>query len=128
MLQVGLGLPVLVPEAGSRKAIDFARRAEQAGAHSLWAGDRIVFGNQDPLLTLAAAAAVTSRVLLGTAVLLGTLRPPAVLAKMVATLDQMSDGRVILGVGAGSRADDFAAAEVPFAHRGSRAEEMIDVR
>jgi len=62
---------------------------------------------------------------LGVAVLLGALRPPALLAKMVATLDQINGGRVILGLGVGSRSEDFAAAEVPFEHRGSRLEETI---
>jgi probable F420-dependent oxidoreductase len=84
-----------------------------------------VFNNHDPLLSLAAAAAITRRVRLGTSVLLATLRPPALLAKMVATLDQISAGRVTLGIGVGSRADDFAAAEVPFEHRGGRAEELV---
>jgi probable F420-dependent oxidoreductase len=127
MVEVGLGIPILVPDAVPRAAMDFARYAEQAGAHSVWVGDRLVFGNHEPLLTLSAAAAVTSRVKLGTAVLLATLRPPAVLAKMVGTLDQMSGGRVILGLGVGSRADDFAAAGVDFEHRGSRAGELVDI-
>src|SRR5688572_2992059 len=112
MPDVGLQLPILVPDAGPTTAIDFARRAEEAGADSVWAGDRIVYRNQEPLLNLAAAAAVTSRVKLGTCVLLGALRPPALLAKMVATLDEMSGGWVVLGLGVGSRADDFAAAEL----------------
>lgn len=127
MVEAGLALPILVPDVGPRTSLEFARRAEEAGADSIWAGDRIVFGNQEPLLNLAAAAAVTSRVKLGTSVLLGTLRPPALLAKMVATLDEMSGGRVVLGLGVGSRADDFAAEQVPFEHRGSRAEEMVDI-
>lgn len=127
MLEVGLALPILVPDVGPRTSLDFARRAEEAGAHSVWAGDRLVFSNQEPLLNLAAAASVTSRVRLGTSVLLGTLRPPALLAKMVATLDEMSGGRVILGLGVGSRADDFAAEQLDFAHRGGRAEELVDI-
>ena len=127
MVKVGLGLPILVPDVGPRSAVEFARLAEEAGADSVWAGDRIVFPNQDPLLNLAAAAAVTSRVGLGTSVLLGTLRPPTLLAKMVATLDQMSAGKVILGLGVGSRADDFAAEQIPFDHRGTRAEELVEI-
>jgi probable F420-dependent oxidoreductase len=127
MVEIGIGLPILVPDAGPRTAIEFAKRAEEAGAHSVWVGDRLAFGNQEPLLNLAAVAAVTSRVKLGTAVLLATLRPPALLAKMVATLDQISGGRVILGAGVGSRADDFAAAGIDFEHRGSRAEELVDI-
>ena len=127
MVDVGLALPILVPDAGPRTSLDFARRAEEAGAHSIWAGDRLVFSNQEPLLNLAAAAATTSRVRLGTSVLLGTLRPPALLAKMVATLDEMSGGRVVLGLGVGSRPDDFAAEQLDFSHRGGRAEELVDI-
>src|SRR5690242_15604356 len=100
----------------------FARQSEEAGADSVWCLDRLVFDNHDPLLSLAAAAATTRRVRLGTSVLLATLRPPLLLAKMVATIDQLSGGRMTLGIGVGSRADDFGAAEVPFEHRGSRAE------
>ena len=127
MVDVGLALPILVPDTGRRTSLDFARRAEDAGAHSVWAGDRLVFSNQEPLLNLAAVAAVTSRVRLGTSVLLATLRAPALLAKMLATLDQISEGRVILGAGVGSRTDDFAAAGVEFEHRGSRAEELVEI-
>jgi probable F420-dependent oxidoreductase len=105
----------------------FARQAEEAGLDSVWCLDRLVFNNHDPLLSLAAAAAITRRVRLGTSVLLATLRPPALLAKMVATLDQLSGGRMTLGIGVGSRSDDFAAAEVPFEHRGSRADELVRV-
>lgn len=127
MVDVGLGIPILAADAGPQTAMEFGRRAEQAGAHSVWVGDRVVYGNQEPLLSLAAAAAVTTRVRLGTCVLLAALRPPLLLAKMVATLDRLSGGRVTLGMGVGSRPDDFAAAEVPFDHRGSRVEELVHV-
>jgi probable F420-dependent oxidoreductase len=64
---------------------------------------------------------------LGTSVLLGTLRPPLLLAKMIASLDQLSGGRVILGLGVGSRQDDFDAVDVPFGRRGPRLSEQIRV-
>jgi alkanesulfonate monooxygenase SsuD/methylene tetrahydromethanopterin reductase-like flavin-dependent oxidoreductase (luciferase family) len=70
---------------------------------------------------------VTERALLGSCVLLGTLRPPALLAKMTATLDVLSGGRVILGLGVGSRPDDFAGAGVPYAARGARLAEAVRV-
>jgi len=107
--------------------LQYARRGEETGVDSLWALDRLVFENQEPLLGLAAAAVITTRMQLGTSILLATLRPPALLAKMIATLDQLSGGRVILGIGVGSRPDDFAAAEVPFEHRGARAEELVQL-
>ena len=123
----GLSIPTAVPDVQPDTAIQFARRAEEAGAGALWTLDRLVFDNHQPLIDLAAAAALTTRMQLGTAVLLGTLWPPALLAKAVATLDQLSGGRVILGLGVGSREDDFAAAEAPYADRGRRLEELVEV-
>ena len=127
MPHIGLCLPMAAADVQPNTAVEFARRAEQAGADSVWSTDRLVFSNYDPLLTLAAVAATTSRIRLGTSVLLATLRPPALLAKMVACLDQMSGGRVTLGIGVGSRPDDFAGAEVPWDHRGGRAEELVQI-
>jgi probable F420-dependent oxidoreductase len=127
MPQVGLMLPTAAPGARPDTAVRFARAAEAAGLHSVWIIDRLVFDNVEPLLALAAVAATTTRVQLGTSVLLGTLRPPALLAKQVATLDVLSGGRVILGLGVGSRPDDFAAAGVPYAARGARLAEAIKV-
>jgi probable F420-dependent oxidoreductase len=126
-VEIGVSLPVFLPDATPALMLEFARQAEAAGAHSIWVGDRLVFRNSEPLLTLAGIAAVTSRVRLGTSVLLATLRPPALLAKMIAGLDQLSNGRVIMGFGVGSRADDFAAAGVPFERRGGRAEELVQI-
>jgi probable F420-dependent oxidoreductase len=127
MGHIGLTLPISTPDHSPDTVLRCARLAEDAGAHSLWTIDRLTFGNQEPLLGLAAAAAITTRVKLGTSVLLGTLRGPAMLAKQIATLDQLSGGRVILGLGVGSRTDDFEAAGVAFEHRGTRAEEMVDI-
>ncbi|HEX3244013.1 MAG TPA: LLM class flavin-dependent oxidoreductase [Chloroflexota bacterium] len=127
MGDIGLTLPISTPDHAPNTVARCAPMAEQAGAHSLWTIDRLTFGNQEPLLAMAAAAALTDRVKLGTSVLLGTLRGPAQLAKQIATLDQLSAGRVILGLGVGSRTDDFEAAGVPFEHRGTRAEELVDI-
>ncbi|HZT06741.1 MAG TPA: LLM class flavin-dependent oxidoreductase [Chloroflexota bacterium] len=125
MIHIGLTIPTSAPDAEARTAIEFGRSAEMAGLDSVWVSDRLVFPNQDPLVTLAAVAATTTRIGLGTCVLLGALRRPALLAKMVASIDRLSGGRVILGLGAGSRPDDFAAGEIPFEHRGSRLEEDV---
>jgi probable F420-dependent oxidoreductase len=127
MKQIGLGIPLAAPDVRPDTALTFARRAEEAGADSIWSIDRLVFQNYEPLISLAAMSSVTRRARLGTGVLLGALRPPTLLAKMVATLDQVSGGRAILGLGVGGRQDDFAAAEVPFEHRGSRLEEAVRV-
>src|SRR5688572_16776770 len=127
MPNVALSVPMSAPDVQPDTALQFGRRAEAAGAHSIWVMDRLVFTNHEPLVTLGALAATTTRVRLGTCVLLATLRPPALLAKEVGTIDQLSGGRVMLGFGVGSRPDDFEAAGVPFEHRGSRAEELTKV-
>ena len=105
--------------------LDLGARAEALGFDSLWVGDSIVAKpRHDPLTLLAALAARTVRALLGTAVLLPALRNPVVLAHQVATLDQLSAGRLILGLGIAAdlpniRAE-FAAAGVPFEKRVGR--------
>ncbi|HVA23258.1 MAG TPA: LLM class flavin-dependent oxidoreductase [Chloroflexota bacterium] len=124
---VSIHVPLAAPDVQPNTMVEFARRAEAAGAGGIWTLDRLVFDNQEPLTALAAAAAMTTDMYLGISVLLGTLRPPAMLAKILATLDQLNGGKVIAGLGVGSRPDDFAGAEIPFEHRGSRLEEAIQV-
>lgn len=104
-----------------------ARKCEQGGLHSFWTIDRIAYDNLEPLTVLAAAAGATERIRLGTSVLLSGLRHPALLAKIVASLDFISNGRVTLGIGFGSRENDFSALEVPWEHRGGRAEEALGI-
>jgi len=123
---IGIALPNL-PGVTPPLIPEFARRIEAGGCDAIWALDRLVYENPDPLTALAAAAAVTSRVRLGTSVLLTPLHSPVVLAKQLATLDLVSNGRLLVGLGIGSRPDDFAAAGVPFAGRGGRAAEMIRI-
>lgn len=102
-----------------------ARKCDEGGLHSFWTIDRIAYDNLEALTLLAAAAGATERVRLGTSVLLSALRHPALLAKTVATLDFLSNGRITLGIGFGSRENDFTSVEVPWEHRGSRAEESL---
>lgn len=127
MPTVGLFVPLAAPDARPETALAFGQRAEAAGLDSLWLPDRPVFPSAEPLVTMAALATTTTRPRLGTCVLLGSLRGPALLAKQVATLDVLSGGRVILGLGVGSRPDDFAAAGVPYAARGARLAETMRV-
>jgi alkanesulfonate monooxygenase SsuD/methylene tetrahydromethanopterin reductase-like flavin-dependent oxidoreductase (luciferase family) len=108
------------PEAKSLLAL--AERAEGLGYDSIWVGDSLLARpRHDPLTLLAAVAARTRRAELGTAVLLPALRNPVVLAQQVATLDQIAEGRVILGIGIASDVPniraEFAAAGVPFEKR-----------
>ncbi len=126
MGQIGIALPNL-PGITPPLIPEFARRIEAGGFAGVWSLDRLVYENPDPVTALAACAAVTSRVRLGTSVLLLPLHPPVVLAKQLATIDILSNGRLILGVGIGGRPDDFSAASVPMAKRGSRAAEAIQI-
>ncbi|MBV9863275.1 MAG: LLM class flavin-dependent oxidoreductase [Alphaproteobacteria bacterium] len=108
------------PEAMPLLAL--AERAETLGYDSVWVGDSLLARpRHDPLTLLAAVAARTRRVEMGTAVLLPALRNPIVLAQQVATLDQISEGRLILGVGIASDVPniraEFGAAGVPFDKR-----------
>src|SRR3984893_3600528 len=83
--------------------VEAAGRAEQAGYDSVWAGDSLLARPRgEPLTLLAAVAGATTRVTLGTAVLLPLLRQPLSLAHAMATLDRIAEGRVILGIGPGA--------------------------
>ena len=111
------------PETGPMLAM--AARAEAAGFDSVWIGDSLIAKpRHEPLTLLAAVAARTRRVRLGTAVLLPALRNPVVLAQIVATLDRIAEGRVILGVGIAADSPpirkEFAAAGVPWDRRVGR--------
>jgi hypothetical protein len=98
--------------------LEWARRAEALGFASLGTVDRIVYDCWDPLLALAGAAAVTARVRLATMILIGPLRATAALAKAAATVDSLSGGRLVLGLGIGARHDDYEALGIDPATRG----------
>jgi probable F420-dependent oxidoreductase len=112
-----------------------AVRAESLGYDSVWVSDHVVvpraniknFGETifDPLITLAMAAGATRRVQLGTTVLIVPYRNPVVTAKMVASLDALSGGRMVLGIGAGWVEAESAMLGVPFAERGAMTDEYL---
>jgi probable F420-dependent oxidoreductase len=113
-----------------REILDLAERAEDLGFDSVWVGDSVLARPRfEALTTLAAVAARTQRVRLGTAVLLPILRQPVVLANQVANLDLIANGRLILGIGIGgnnaSVAQEFAACGVPIVRRIGMFEETI---
>jgi probable F420-dependent oxidoreductase len=119
-----------VNETGPLLAL--AERAEALGFDSVWVGDSITARpRHEPLTLLAAVAARTRRVELGTAVLLPALRTPVVLAHLVATVDRISEGRLILGIGIAADMPairtEFEAAGVPFDGRVGRMNECIKV-
>ncbi|MGI9331663.1 MAG: LLM class flavin-dependent oxidoreductase, partial [Gammaproteobacteria bacterium] len=132
--KIGYLLPtrerIMRGEPGTQFFFDMAERAESLGFDSLWVGDSLLAKpRHDPLTLLAAIAARTDRVNLGTAVLLPALRNPVILAHQVATLDQISEGRLILGVGIAGDwpriKAEFAAAGVPFEKRVGRMMELL---
>jgi alkanesulfonate monooxygenase SsuD/methylene tetrahydromethanopterin reductase-like flavin-dependent oxidoreductase (luciferase family) len=118
-MDVGIGLPNAVRGVDRSGIVDWARRAEDAGFASLGTLDRIVYPSYESLIALAAAAAVTDRIRLTTNVLLAPLRTSAaLLAKQAATLDHLSNGRLVLGLSVGGREDDYAVSGVDFHARG----------
>ena len=137
----GSGAPVTVPDA--------ARMAEDLGFDSVWISDHVVMVEGaaspypfdpdgvmrwdvdhpmfDALVALAVAGAATTRIGLGTCVLIAPMRNPVVLAKQVATLDLLTGGRFSFGVGAGWFAEEFAALGAPFEDRGTRLDEWLTI-
>ena len=127
MANIGLAFVNPAPLTRPGNVLNFAKQCEAMGVHSMWTIDRIAYDNLEPLTLLAAAAGATQKIRIGTSVLLPGLRHPALLAKSLATLDFISNGRLTVGVGFGSRESDFTAVEVPFERRGSRAVECIQL-
>jgi alkanesulfonate monooxygenase SsuD/methylene tetrahydromethanopterin reductase-like flavin-dependent oxidoreductase (luciferase family) len=126
-MDVGIGLPATIPGVTGEQLIGWAKAAEQAGFHSLGTIDRIVYDNYEPLIALAAAAAVTTKIQLTTAILIAPLRRNgALLAKQAQTLNRISDGRMVLGVAVGGREDDYTASQASFRTRGKDFEAMLE--
>jgi len=125
-MDIGVGLPSHVPGVAGKTVVEWARRADTRGFASLAVIDRVVYGSYEPLIALAAAAAVTERARLITSILIGPLRiNSALLAKQVATLDALTNGRVVLGIAAGGREDDFTASGATFKGRGKILDQQI---
>jgi alkanesulfonate monooxygenase SsuD/methylene tetrahydromethanopterin reductase-like flavin-dependent oxidoreductase (luciferase family) len=126
-MEIGIGLPATIAGVERDQLLEWARRAEARGFSTLGTIDRIVYGNYEPLIALAAAAGVTERIRLATTILIAPYRANAALvAKQAASLDRLSNGRLVLGVAVGGREDDYEASGVDFHARGKRFEEMLD--
>jgi alkanesulfonate monooxygenase SsuD/methylene tetrahydromethanopterin reductase-like flavin-dependent oxidoreductase (luciferase family) len=126
-MDIGIGMPNPVPGTPGRLLVDWARQAEERGFSSLATIDRIAYPSYESLVTLAAAAAVTDRIGLITNILLAPTRSAILLAKEAASVDQLSGGRLTLGLGVGSRPDDFVAADRAFEQRGKRFDEDLEL-
>ena len=146
-MEFGLHLPHVGPFANREAVLGMARAADAAGIDSLWVSDHVVVPRDYPsrypyapsgkmplpddapfleaVATLLAVSGVTERARLGTSVLVLPQRQAVLVAKQWATLDVLSGGRTIFGVGVGWLAEEFAALGVPFASRGSRCDEAL---
>jgi probable F420-dependent oxidoreductase len=134
-LRVGIQLPEVERDVRWPEYVAMAHAAEDAGFDSIWVGDHLLYrddgrperGPWDAWTLLAGLAAVTERVRLGPLVACAAFHPPAVLAKMAATVDDVSGGRLVLGLGAGWNRTEFDAFGLPFDHRTSRFEEAFEI-
>ena len=135
-MKFGIALPNFGKYAKRDAILSVAKTAETLGFDSIWVSDHIVipeshkgFGNlfYEPLITLTYIAALTTKIRLGTSVIILPYRNPIVLAKMVSTLDVLSNGRVILGVGAGWLKEEFQALGVSYEKRGTMTDEYFKV-
>ena len=126
-MKIGISIPPHMKEP--ERLFEWVRRVDAGPFSTLSILDRVVYANYEPLLTLAAAAALSTRVRLMTEILLAPLRNTTVLAKQSATLDALSRGRLTLGLGVGVREDDFLATEADYKRRGHHLEEqMVQMR
>ncbi|MFF7899233.1 LLM class flavin-dependent oxidoreductase [Streptomyces sp. NPDC088817] len=122
-MNVGIGLPIADPAT----LLTWAQRADDGPFSTLGLLDRLVYHNPEPLVALAVLAGATSRIRVQTEVLLAPLRDTALLAKQTATLDRMTGGRLVLGLGIGGRDDDHQAAGTDKRTRGRRLDEQMAV-
>jgi probable F420-dependent oxidoreductase len=148
-MRIGAKVPNSGPLPTERGIAAMAAELESAGFESLWVSDHIVMPSHiesrypfaadgrptwpsgtayfDAMIALAVIATATQRAAIGTAVLVLPLRQPVVLAKQAASIDVLSGGRLVLGVGAGWLAEEFEALDVPFGSRGRRFTEWLQI-
>lgn len=134
-LRVGVQLPEVERAVRGAEVVAMARLAEDAGFDSVWVGEHLLYrfpdrpsrGPWEAWTTLSAIAASTTRIRLGPLVACTAFHNPAVLAKQAATLDEISGGRFVLGLGAGWNETEFKAFGIPFDHRIARFEEAFTI-
>ena len=148
-MQIGVHAPQLGRELNAVTIQSFVRECDTLGVHSLWVSDHVCWpsdirskypytedgsfpvtpdmGWLDPIGALLFIAGCTTNVRLGTTVLILPYRPPVATAKQLATIDVLSNGRLILGVGVGWMAEEAAVLGMPWDHRGQRADEQLQI-
>jgi len=135
-MHTGLTLPIR-NDIYDKSNIEIAKKAETLDFDSIWVSDHIVIPHKhkgrftdlfyDPFALLSYIAGVTDKIKLGTSLIILPYRNPIVVAKMISTLDNLSDGRVIFGVGTGWMREEFDILGVPFEERGKRTNEYIQI-
>jgi probable F420-dependent oxidoreductase len=147
-MKIGITLPQFGPDATKENILKIALGAEKEGFDSIWVGERLLWPLKpqtpypgtpdgslptfqqnvlDPLETLTYVAANTNKIALGTSVIDMLFHNPVVLARRFATLDVLSEGRAICGLGLGWSKDEYQASNIPFEHKGERADEFVQV-
>jgi len=136
-MQIGLCIPHFGRPLEPGRLLEVAQRADRQGLDSLWVTDHVIVPKEihiayreemlDPLAVLAWLVGVTERIPLGTSVIILPYRSPLPVAKLLASIDVLSGGRLIFGAGVGWMEGEFAALGVPFAERGSRTDEALEL-
>jgi alkanesulfonate monooxygenase SsuD/methylene tetrahydromethanopterin reductase-like flavin-dependent oxidoreductase (luciferase family) len=126
-LRIAVGLPTNLAGVTGADVLAWARAADAGPFSGVGVLDRVVYDTHEPLVSLAAAAAVTTRVRLLASIVLAPTRETTLLARQAATIDAQSDGRLVLGVGIGIRDDDYRATGHDFHARGRRLEAQLPV-
>ncbi len=133
-LKIGVQLPEVERKVRWSEQLAIGQMAEQVGFDSVWVGDHLLYRRPDGVVgpweawtSLAALAQATTRVELGPLVACTAFHNPAMLAKLAVTVDEISDGRLILGLGAGWNEPEFTAYGIPFNDRASRFEEAFTI-
>ena len=133
-VRIGIQLPEVEREVRWPEVAAIAKAAEDGGFDSVWLGDHLLYrddrgvrGPWDAWTQLAALAALTERVELGPLVAATAFHPPGILARMAASIDELSGGRFIFGIGAGWNEPEFTAFGLPFDHLASRFEESFEI-
>jgi len=125
-MKIGIGLPSTFLNVSGSLIRSWARLADEGPFSSLAVLDQLAYRDLEPLMTLAVAAGETRRIQLMTAILLAPLRHTSLLAKETASLDVLSQGRLTLGLGIGTRKEDYRVASASFQNRGKRFEQQLE--
>ena len=125
-MEIGMNLPVMAPGLDRDAFLKWCQRIDEGFFASLAAGERISFFNPDMTAALAAASALTSRVKIVSGVFVPMLHHPVMLAKQLATIDVLSGGRFVAGLGVGGREQDYQSVDAPLGHRLTRLAKSVE--